>query len=145
MVSSSSPLVPRGMGATSLSLSRHLDASSPSTEIFRHSFPLSDVHLCPFETFLLTPPFHLNFDLPLLLLPPSCVFHVLFVNLVIRSLYVSCRKHSSPHYIHLQVFLDSISSLNSPSSFCPRLLLYIFSEHSCSLLHVASPPVSLSV
>ena len=92
--------------------------------IYCDPLPLLTVNPCPLKishnTFLL----HLNFSLPLLLLLPSSVFHVLFINL--SSLILLCPTHcsqlpttfilslsdslqSTPHYLHSLVS-DSLQS-----------------------------------
>ena len=93
-----------GVGGTSRNLFRPIDESSPSIAIFCHSLSSSAVHLFP--TSLLTPSFHLNLGLPLLLLPRYSLW--LF------------DPHPLPHSVgiyHLPMFITQSIAQDRPAWF----------------------------
>ena len=127
----SSPLVPCGVGphhfiCSTLSTS-HLHPSRPSDILSHSRLFTSDL-----SRSLATLSFYLNFSLPLLLLPPSSVFHALFVNLssLILCLFSVSPAHLSPlpaTFILRRLFIP-ISSLNhrpSVISFCFTYTLHL--------------------
>ena len=120
-------ILPLGVPATSL----HLLRPRRVVPIYRDILPFSP-HYLPhcrlFNTFLskylLTQFLHINFGLPLLLLPPSSVFHAPFINLSSPNFkYVSCPGPTTFSLIHVFILITSINSLH-PSSFCHLALLF---------------------